>query len=823
MGNKTSQNQNISSLASEVDDIAMNYILTQNTIDLLRLTDKEYYDNLIILTSSVIEKKFNGLELGFLQQRIFGKQSGVIDIIPASNKMKDKVVYDISKFYIKIFMIYSAIATTIDPQYSYEKDGVKKTFYLKEMQEYKNIPKNVTPMLVNLTNPMNLCRKRLSILKNKLDPLYDENQVKLNPGEQLCSITATTSLMDEVGIKELDLLYFDIFDYETKTWSKRSAKMKQKYNKDLTLFYQIFTGKVDMPESITSFNDIELLDLSTIDNCARDSFKKDLIVSNKNELVLLYLEKIKLIEKSTAIYRSKLVNLLRELFVVEIKDNNKKRILNPKLTMEHILIIETDTRDNILNLYTSCEKYFIQALIIFEKIYDEQVKKLNEDRIDFIDQQIAEPDIEPDFHTESYLSNRPTTTTLTAYTPYSSVNSEQTATFAGLKDDNKNSMPISPILSFTPKIVQPSTIDSFYPKNPPQPPTFDPFYPKTPVQPPTFNSFVPKTPVQTNFNYFSPQTPLIQHPSTYTQKPLNTPTEPSQIPLNTNPTQINTQTQTPVPMNTNPTQTPEPTPVPMNTNPTQTPEPTPVPMNTNPTQTPEPTPVTMNTTPAQTPEPTPVTMNTNPTQTPEPTPVPMNTTPTQRPEPTPVPMNTNPTQRSVPTPVPMNTNPTQTSVPTPVTMNTNPTQTSVPTPVTMNTNPTQTSEQSNTNPTQTLEQSNTNPTQTQVQMDTTPTLEQTNTNPTQTQVQTNTTPTPLPSNTIPVPSNTTPTEPPSSNVKPSNDTNPGPKEEVKEPESPKPKSTTFMSFLLGKSEPEDIKKDEPVATNVTNKIKLKPL
>ena len=36
-------------------------------------------------------------------------------------------------------------------------------------------------------------------------------------------------------------------------------------------------------------------------------------------------------------------------------------------------------------------------IIIFEKIYDEQVKKLNENRIDFIDQQIAEPDIEPDF------------------------------------------------------------------------------------------------------------------------------------------------------------------------------------------------------------------------------------------------------------------------------------------------------------------------------------------------------------------------------------------------------------------------------------------
>jgi hypothetical protein len=282
MGNKTSQNQNqnINSLASEVDDIALNYILTQNTIDLLRLTDKEYYDNLIILTSSVIEKRFNGLELGFLQQRIFGKQNDAMDIVPASNKIKEQVIFNISKVYIKIIMIYGAIATTIDPQYSYEVNGVKRTFYLKEMSEYKNIPRNVTPELVNLTNPMNLCRKRLTILKNKLDPQYDEKTVKLNPGEQLCSLSSTTSLTDEVGIKELDLLYFDIFDYETKTWSKRSAKMKQKYNKDLTLFYQIFTGKVELPESITSFNDIELLVLTTIDNCCRDSFFNYIIFYN---------------------------------------------------------------------------------------------------------------------------------------------------------------------------------------------------------------------------------------------------------------------------------------------------------------------------------------------------------------------------------------------------------------------------------------------------------------------------------------------------------------------------------------------------------------
>ena len=63
MGNSSSKETiEITSLASQIDDIAVHYILNQNTIDLLRLTDKEYYDNLIILTSSIIDKKLNKIE-----------------------------------------------------------------------------------------------------------------------------------------------------------------------------------------------------------------------------------------------------------------------------------------------------------------------------------------------------------------------------------------------------------------------------------------------------------------------------------------------------------------------------------------------------------------------------------------------------------------------------------------------------------------------------------------------------------------------------------------------------------------------------------------
>ena len=379
----------MASLASQIDDIAVNYILNQNTIDLLRLTDKEYYDNLIILTSSIIDKKLNKLELGFLNNRVFGKKTitDMIDVIPASNKIKEKVVFNISKFYIKIIMVYSAIATTIDPQYSYEgSDGNKKTFYLKDMQEYKNIPKNVKPILVQLTNPMNLCRKRLDILKNKLDLNVDDSFIKINPGEKLCSLKATSLLTDEVGIKELDSLYYDIFDYETKTWNKRSKKMKQKYNKDLILFYQIFTGKQIKPANIQSFHDIELLDMSTLDSCKDVKFMQDILVKKNDSLIQDYIQKINMIENTTQKYRTKLFEILKELFVIKLNDNENKYTLNPELTMDHIILLETETRDTILNLYTSCEKYFIQALIIFEKIYNEQVKTLNVERVNYIEQ-----------------------------------------------------------------------------------------------------------------------------------------------------------------------------------------------------------------------------------------------------------------------------------------------------------------------------------------------------------------------------------------------------------------------------------------------------
>ena len=235
----------IKSLFTHIDDIAIHYILKQNTIDLLRLTDKEYYDNLIVLVSNLFDRRLSDMEVGSIYQRIFPEtvQSAVLSLLPTTGKVKDNMINSISKFYIKIMMIFSAIVATIDPQYSYEDDnGTKQLFYLKDIHSYKNIPKNVQPMVHQLTNPMNLCRKRISILRNKLD-VSDPDFITINPGEKICSTESTHHLTDEIGIKELDLLYYDIFDTKSKTWKSRSKEMEQKYKEDLKKFYMVFTGK----------------------------------------------------------------------------------------------------------------------------------------------------------------------------------------------------------------------------------------------------------------------------------------------------------------------------------------------------------------------------------------------------------------------------------------------------------------------------------------------------------------------------------------------------------------------------------------------------
>ena len=197
-----------------IDLIATKYILTQNFQDMKKLTQKEYCDKLVILTSDIIKKYMNQKEIKYLAQRIKNgvyvneivdkklmflntnkvknQQGGennllnllvgrenvdklmtksetkkkkvktVLGDLDVKNKTeKERMCIGIAKFYISIAHLYAAVVKTLNPVYVYE-DSAGKTHALS-IQNRNKIPPGVTPTLKEI----NLCSKRINITNSK--------------------------------------------------------------------------------------------------------------------------------------------------------------------------------------------------------------------------------------------------------------------------------------------------------------------------------------------------------------------------------------------------------------------------------------------------------------------------------------------------------------------------------------------------------------------------------------------------------------------------------------------------------------------------------
>ena len=415
MGNFTSSTKNaekeFDNFYEIVDYIATYYILTMDFQSLSKLSEKAYCDKLVILTSDIIDRYFNEMEVTFLAQRI---KSGVevndlkrekirfinkdnlesLDISKDAQKSirKKRVCIGIAKFYVKIAHIFAAIIMTINPIYTY-KDATGQTVKTTLLEKDK-IPKNVNRKLYKY----NICDNRIRALKK--GEQIDETTGNVTIQPKVCDMNVSKSgiektLADEPGITELMRLYLDDkYDYSNGTFTGMSEETEKQFRKDLKIFYKAFTGNEEMPDSIQKFSDIKLRDYNKKPGCqAPNAFLKGKYnLNKKDELFIKYAENIKKMIQSAADNQYKLLDVINELFTYVIDPYTSKQVIriNPKLTDDLLQQAIVKTRRFIVDLYVKCENDYVTGVQIFEAIVESKIIETTQKQIDNLKKEATE-------------------------------------------------------------------------------------------------------------------------------------------------------------------------------------------------------------------------------------------------------------------------------------------------------------------------------------------------------------------------------------------------------------------------------------------------
>ena len=403
MGNQTStpnNNQNTDlnpkSISQILDYIATYYIFTMDFKSLRKLYDKDYCDKLVILTSDIVQRYFTDIEITYLAQRIkngvevseLDKDKVIFfnkdDLTKLDTIKKKRICLGIAKFYIKIAHIFAAIVTTINPIYVYkDSDGntVRSSLYEKD-----KIPPNTPRDIYKL----NIYDNRINALKNNnsLDPDSNRN---IYVGPKVCNINLTDSgedktLPDEPGIYELvELYYDDIYDYKTGKFTGMSNKTKQTFNSDLKIFYNIFTGKTDMPPEITKFSDIKLRDYHRMPMCqgSDPQFERKYKGPINNKLFKDYAENLKIMIDKANKNQNALLSIINQIFVYTIDPQTGKKQIRvvPTITEDKLQQIVVETRPLIIKLYLTCEMDYVNNLKLFEAIVEKKIFETSQNQI----------------------------------------------------------------------------------------------------------------------------------------------------------------------------------------------------------------------------------------------------------------------------------------------------------------------------------------------------------------------------------------------------------------------------------------------------------
>jgi len=313
---------------------------------------------------------------------------------------KDSMCKGIAKFYIKIAHLFAAILKAVNPIYKY--DGHEMSIMNKS-----KIPKGVRVKLAEV----NLCNRRIKSLKAQstedgkitvkvnncnLNRKLTTKQLHENILDDLdieygAEVVRNKTLGQEIGIPELEKLYYDIYDFGTGRFNAMSKKARAAYQNDLRTFYRTFTGKKNYSSWNASgkkkFNDIPLIAYHETEACKNvdSAWQKSYTGSTSNPLFVKFADNVKDMLKNTKSNQQKLLSVLDKLFVwvdtpAEYASStgdlaNKMVTINPKLTSKSLQALVDQTRKLIINIYLQCEREYQEGLKLFEAIVGERMLK----------------------------------------------------------------------------------------------------------------------------------------------------------------------------------------------------------------------------------------------------------------------------------------------------------------------------------------------------------------------------------------------------------------------------------------------------------------
>lgn len=351
------------SLKDTVETIAASYITTPSFTDMKNLSNPNYCNNLVVITSSILNKHLTNKDVMYLSDQINTKESflfskkGDYDRIAGEMdpKKKNEVCRGIAKFYIKIAHLFAAIKETV--------------------------------------NSASLCDRRINALKNNQD--FTKNEIIVNPSycnmnrdtsAQMGETVGSKTLDKEAGIPELDKIYYDVYDYDLGEFTSMSKKSFKEYQDDLKKFYTAFTGRKSMPKTIKKFGDIQLHDYHRSTGCTANTgeYTKQYVGTKQQALFKQYADHVNQMLNTTASNQNKLLSVINMLFNYSInkKTGQKELTIHPELNDEKLQTAIETARKLIVSLYLRCEQDFVKGLKIFEAIVENQIKVNDERRID---------------------------------------------------------------------------------------------------------------------------------------------------------------------------------------------------------------------------------------------------------------------------------------------------------------------------------------------------------------------------------------------------------------------------------------------------------